>query len=41
MKARGWHVQLYTTLPMISAIKELAMASPVPAVFDSGGGARA
>src|SRR5438874_10126186 len=32
MKARGWHVQLYTTLPMISAIKELVLASPVPAV---------
>lgn len=29
MKARGWHVQLYTTLPMISAIKELVLASPV------------
>src|SRR6201996_6017419 len=41
MKARGWHVQLYTTLPMITAIKELAMASPVPAVFDHFGGAQA
>jgi predicted TIM-barrel fold metal-dependent hydrolase len=39
MKARGWHVQLYTTLPMISAIKELVLASPVPAVFDHFGGA--
>ncbi len=38
MKARGWHVQLYTTLPMISAIKELVLASPVPAVFDHFGG---
>src|SRR6478609_322117 len=41
MKARGWHVQLYTTLPMISAIKELVLASPVPAVFDHFGGADA
>ena len=40
MKARGWHVQLYTTLPMISAIKELVLASPVPAVFDHFGGPR-
>ena len=40
MKARGWHVQLYTTLSMISAIKDLVLASPVPAVFDHFGGAR-
>jgi predicted TIM-barrel fold metal-dependent hydrolase len=38
MTARGWHVQLYTTLPMISAIKDLVAASPVPAVFDHFGG---
>ncbi|SFP07051.1 Predicted metal-dependent hydrolase, TIM-barrel fold [Bradyrhizobium sp. Ghvi] len=38
MKARGWHVQLYTTLPMISAIRDLVLASPVPAVFDHFGG---
>jgi len=41
MKSRGWHVQLYTTLPMISAIKELVIKSPVPAVFDHFGGADA
>jgi predicted TIM-barrel fold metal-dependent hydrolase len=41
MTARGWHVQLYTTLPMISAIKPLVLASPVPAVFDHFGGAQA
>jgi predicted TIM-barrel fold metal-dependent hydrolase len=34
-------VQLYTTLPMITAIKELVLASPVPAVFDHFGGADA
>jgi predicted TIM-barrel fold metal-dependent hydrolase len=41
MKARGWHVQLFTGLTMISAIKDLVMASPVPVVFDHFGGARA
>ena len=41
IKARGWHVQLYTTLAMISAIKDLVMASPVPTVFDHFGGADA
>jgi predicted TIM-barrel fold metal-dependent hydrolase len=41
MRSRGWHVQLYTTLPMISAIKDLVLASPVPAVFDHFGGLEA
>ena len=41
MKARGWHVQIYTTLPMITAVKDLIMASPVPVVFDHFGGAEA
>jgi len=41
MKARGWHVQLYTTLPLISAIKDLVLAAPVPAVFDHFGGLEA
>src|SRR6516165_8823755 len=41
MKARGWHVQLYTSLPLISAIKDLVMTAPVPAVFDHFGGAQA
>ena len=41
MKARGWHVQLYTNLAMISAIKELVATSPVPVVFDHFGGAQA
>ncbi len=41
MKARGWHVQLYTTLPLISAIKDLVLAAPVPAVFDHFGGVEA
>ena len=41
VKARGWHVQLFTSLPMISAIKELVASSPVPVVFDHFGGAEA
>jgi predicted TIM-barrel fold metal-dependent hydrolase len=39
VKARGWHIQLFTSLAMISAIKDLVAASPVPAVFDHFGGA--
>jgi predicted TIM-barrel fold metal-dependent hydrolase len=41
VKARGWHIQLFTSLPMISAIKDLVAASPVPVVFDHFGGAQA
>ena len=41
VKARGWHVQLYTDTPMISAIKDQIAVSPVPAVFDHFGGAAA
>jgi predicted TIM-barrel fold metal-dependent hydrolase len=41
VKARGWHVQLFTSLSMISAIKDLVAASPVPVVFDHFGGAQA
>jgi predicted TIM-barrel fold metal-dependent hydrolase len=41
VKARGWHLQLYTNLAMISAIKDLVAASPVPVVFDHFGGAQA
>src|SRR5439155_367929 len=41
MKASGWHVQLYTSLPMITAIRDLVLAAPVPVVFDHFGGAQA
>jgi predicted TIM-barrel fold metal-dependent hydrolase len=41
MKARGWHIQMYTNLAMISAIKDLVAASPVTLVFDHFGGAQA
>lgn len=41
MKPRGWHIQMYTNLAMISAIKDLVAASPLPVVFDHFGGAQA
>jgi len=41
VKNRGWHIQLFTSLAMISAIKDLVAASPVPVVFDHFGGAQA
>jgi predicted TIM-barrel fold metal-dependent hydrolase len=41
VKNRGWHIQLFTGLAMISAIKDLVAASPVPVVFDHFGGAQA
>src|SRR6266705_2334570 len=34
VKSRNWHVQLNTNLAMVSAIKDLAAASPVTVVFD-------
>jgi predicted TIM-barrel fold metal-dependent hydrolase len=40
VKNRNWHVQLFTSLAMISAIKDLVAASPVPVVFDHFGGAQ-
>jgi predicted TIM-barrel fold metal-dependent hydrolase len=41
MKERGWHIQLFTSLAMISAIKELVAVAPMPVVFDHFGGAQA
>lgn len=41
VKARGWHVQVNTSLEMIAAMKDLFRASPVPVVIDHFGGARA
>src|SRR3954466_10779023 len=41
MKKRNWHVQIYTTLPVITGVKEAVAASPVPVVFDHFGGAQA
>ena len=39
MKSRNWHIQLNTSLAMISAMKDIIAASPVPVVFDHFGGA--
>jgi predicted TIM-barrel fold metal-dependent hydrolase len=41
MRKRRWHVQMYASLAVISSIKDLVLASPVPAVFDHFGGAQA
>jgi len=41
MKSRNWNVQMYTSLEVISAIKDLVQTSPVPVVFDHFGGAQA
>lgn len=41
VRSRNWHVQMYTNLAVISSIKDLVLASPVPAVFDHFGGAQA
>ena len=37
VKARNWHVQMNTSLAMISAMKDQLAASPVPLVFDHFG----
>ena len=41
MKKRGWHIQMYTNLAVISGIKDLVLTAPVPVVFDHFGGAQA
>jgi len=41
LKGRPWHIQIYTTLPVIDAIKDQVMQSTVPVVFDHFGGAEA
>ena len=41
IKARGWHIQMYVTLPVVSSIKDLVLASSVPVVFDHFGRAQA
>jgi predicted TIM-barrel fold metal-dependent hydrolase len=39
VKNRNWHVQLFTSLAMISALRDIVATSPVPVVFDHFGGA--
>src|SRR5579872_6397345 len=40
LKPRGWHVQIYTRLSVISALADRIAAAPVPVVIDHFGGAR-
>ncbi len=41
VKGRGWHVQCYTNLALLTNIKDVLASSPVPVVFDHFGGAQA
>jgi predicted TIM-barrel fold metal-dependent hydrolase len=41
MKRIDWHIQMYTSLAIISALKDLVMGSPVPVVFDHFGSVQA
>src|SRR5436305_3910929 len=41
VKRRDWHLQMFTNLAMISAVKDLVDASHVAVVFDHFGGAEA
>jgi predicted TIM-barrel fold metal-dependent hydrolase len=41
IKNRDWHVQIYATLPLIAALKDLIFDAPVPVVIDHFGGAQA
>ena len=41
VKKYDWHIQMYTSLAVISRIKDLVQGSPVPVVFDHFGGAQA
>jgi predicted TIM-barrel fold metal-dependent hydrolase len=41
VRRRNWHIQMYTNLTMVAALRELVAASPVPVVFDHFGGAQA
>jgi predicted TIM-barrel fold metal-dependent hydrolase len=41
IRPHNWHLQIYTNAPLISAIKDLVLDSPIPVVFDHFGGAQA
>ena len=41
VKARHWHIQIYATLALISALKDAVRDSPTPVAFDHFGGAQA
>jgi predicted TIM-barrel fold metal-dependent hydrolase len=41
IRSRHWHIQIYGTLAVVSAIKDLVRDSPVPVVLDHFGGVQA
>ncbi len=41
VRTRGWHIQMFTQLPVIAALHAEVASSPVPVVFDHFGGAQA
>jgi predicted TIM-barrel fold metal-dependent hydrolase len=41
VKKHNWHIQMYVSLAVLSSIKDLVQASPVPVVFDHFGGVEA
>jgi predicted TIM-barrel fold metal-dependent hydrolase len=41
MRGRDWHIQSFTSLQVIAALKDIVASSPVPVVFDHFGGAKA
>jgi predicted TIM-barrel fold metal-dependent hydrolase len=41
VRKRGWHVQIFTTPPVIEKLADLVAAAPVEVVFDHFGGAQA
>jgi predicted TIM-barrel fold metal-dependent hydrolase len=41
MAPRNWHIQIFTSLAVISGIKDAVASAPVPVVFDHFGGAQA
>jgi predicted TIM-barrel fold metal-dependent hydrolase len=41
VRRRNWHIQMYTNLATVTALRDLIAASPVPVVFDHFGGAQA
>ena len=41
MKSRNWNIELYTSLKVLSSLKDLIQTSPVPVVIDHFGAAQA
>jgi predicted TIM-barrel fold metal-dependent hydrolase len=41
MRTRGWHIQMFVSMPLVASIRDIVATSPVPIVFDHFGGAQA